>query len=256
MRGIEDMSDFDIEKWARLLEDDWNSFVEFKTQEMEKLEREYRHEWNIWLRRFEPEWMDFKGFMVNKKRIWIQKKEYEWNKWVKTMENKWRDEIEKMNKNNYPNDNGNDNHNDVNSQIKNMMINDLKKWINTNESNLYRWILRDWDIWKKNRLEEWTKSDWKVKENKYWTEWEKKDPWKEYLYIIKMTKWLKWRERLKRERRHWIELTEKIENMYIVQNHMDWEKWKNDKITWFKEWMRYFIEECMTEESRNLYLDQ
>ncbi|GAB69405.1 hypothetical protein PCYB_001530 [Plasmodium cynomolgi strain B] len=96
----------------------------------------------------------------------------------------------------------------------------------------------------KNRLEEWTKSDWKVKENKYWTDWEKKTPWKEYLYIIKMTKWLKWKERLKRERKHWIELTEKIENMYIIQNHMDWEKWKMIK------------SQCMTEKSRNLYFDQ
>ncbi|EUD65135.1 hypothetical protein C922_04421 [Plasmodium inui San Antonio 1] len=43
MTETQNIANFDIEKWARLLEDDQKHLVERKTEEMEKSEGEYRH---------------------------------------------------------------------------------------------------------------------------------------------------------------------------------------------------------------------
>ncbi|SBT73740.1 tryptophan-rich protein [Plasmodium ovale] len=230
------------------LKNNWKTFVELNKEEMNKLEKLKEKEWDKWLEEVETQWSEFRYFLNNKKSKWIQKKNQEWTKWIKAMEQKWMNYRINIDRGILPSNlrnaityHGMDTSHAIKKDVQNKMTQDLKKWISSNDANLYKWILRDWNTWKENRMQEWNSKKWKVSEDEYWKEHPDLSISADALYLILKHSRTQWEGRKKREDNQWKKLTDSLEGKYLSINHNEWEKWKEDKFRWYKEWMTYFL---------------
>ncbi|SBT83226.1 tryptophan-rich protein [Plasmodium ovale] len=230
------------------LQRNWKTFLELNEEEMNKIEKLKEEEWDKWIEEVQTQWSDFRHFLYNKKSKWIQKKNQEWTKWIKAMEKKWMNYRINIDRGILPSNLRNaityddmDTSYVIRKDVQNKMTNDLKKWISSNDANLYKWILRDWNTWKENRMKEWNSRKWKVSEDEYWKEHTYSIISIDPLFLILKNSRAQWEERKKREGEQWKKFTNILEGKYLSINHNEWEKWKEDKFHWYNEWMTYFL---------------
>ncbi|CXI21128.1 tryptophan-rich antigen, putative [Plasmodium berghei] len=243
---IDDIIDTDI--WLDQLYIKWNSLIRSSREQIETEEQIKKNEWHKKLTELEEEWEKFYSYISTKKDVWLKKKNDEWNTWIKKMESKWiaykghidnelYDSIERCS----PEDNISI-VNQLKSNVEQNMIEDLKKWIDKSDHNLYKWIICDWNKWKSNFMLDWSKQQWKLKEDSYWKKFTKPKTRTDPFFFLIKEKYDKWAERNKMEQDQWTDITSKLESKYLTAKHADWEEWKINKREWYGKWISYYIE--------------
>ncbi|CDU17112.1 hypothetical protein YYC_04099 [Plasmodium yoelii 17X] len=244
--SIEDVIDTDM--WLDQLYIKWNSLVRSSRKQIEAEERIKKNEWNKKLVELEEEWEKFYSYISTKKGVWLKKKNEEWNAWIKQMESKWiayKGHIDKELYDNVARGSPEDNISIVNqlkATVEQNMIKDLKKWIDSGDHNLYKWIICDWTKWKSNFMLEWSKQQWKLNEDTYWKKFTKPKTRPDPFFFLIKEKYDKWAERNKMEQDQWTDITNKLESKYLTVKHTEWEEWKLNKREWYGKWIAYYIE--------------
>ncbi|KEG01630.1 tryptophan-rich protein tryptophan-rich antigen [Plasmodium vinckei vinckei] len=245
-RTIDDIIDINI--WRDQLHIKWNSLVRSSREDIEEEERIKREEWHKKLKELDSEWSQFYSYIRTKKGVWLKKKNEEWNTWIKQMESKWisyKDHIDRELYNNMETTSPEDSISLVNKLKKTVeenMIQDLKKWIDKNDHNLYKWIICDWDKWKNKFMVSWSKQHWKHNEDMYWKKYSKSKSRTDPISFLINEKFDKWIERNKTEQNQWADITGRLETKYLTGKHPEWEEWKIQKHEWYGKWMSYYIE--------------
>ncbi|SBT83560.1 tryptophan-rich protein [Plasmodium ovale] len=216
------------------------------------------NQWENWKINLEDDWEKFHSSIENEKNKWLQGMELDWENWKRDMENKLRKCNEDMSKaydysilEKHLYWDESEWQEWIKSQGKNFMEGEWEKWIYENESYLNIWCMKKWLKWKNTKLVPWIRNEWKRREDFYWENWEK--TWETSLYAADRINWLNWRKRNDREMMEWNFWVTTKEKLYINPKWDKLSEWKNNKKILFYDWMEYFINEWIRDNTRPVF---
>ncbi|SOV22379.1 tryptophan/threonine-rich antigen [Plasmodium sp. DRC-Itaito] len=250
--GFEETDECDNE--SNLLSSDEESVAE--------LDDWKKNEWIKWMDQTEEEWQLLKLWLEGEKNKWLEGKNKEYDIWLKHMDSKWTNyskDIDEEYGSNLFKDSHTWNEKQwekwMKTEGKEFMLQDFKRWLEESEGYLKSWLVKQWIQWKNMKILEWLMNEWRREEDEKWSLIEDTDQIR-ILNHKDRKEWLKWKERVTREKlewKHWVELKE---NMNIYNKWKKWIKWKKNRLANFNEWSQNFIEKWIRDKQWNVWINE
>lgn len=221
-----------------------------------------KNEWIKWMDETEEEWQLLKLWLEGEKNKWLEGKNKEYDIWLNHMNSKWTNynkDIDEEYDSNVFKDSYKWNEKQweqwMKTEGKEFMLQDFKRWLEDSEGYLKSWLIKQWIQWKNMKILECLMNEWRREEDEKWSNLEDTDQIR-VLNHKDRKEWLRWKERVTREKLEWKHWVEMKENMNIYNKWKKWIKWKKNKLANFNEWSKNFIEKWIREKQWNNWINE